>query len=136
MAYQDPVIISNEKRSNGSTVLILRFNGNNGEPAVTREYAIGASSTMPILKDWVASTIVELNKINLASTVAALQPGRTIDGQALSAPPPTAKDVWREQMAMYQAVKDLGLTGQFVTDLAALKTTLQSTYQSGYLDGN
>lgn len=134
--YQDPTIISNERQSGGSTKLIFRFNGDAGEPAVTREYAIGAGSTMPILKDWVASTIIELNKIYLASTVAALQPGKTVNGQVLTAPPPTAKDVWRGRMAMYQAVKDLGLTGQFVTDLAALKATLQSTYQSGYLDGD
>lgn len=135
-AYKDPVIISNERQSSGATKLIFRFNGDNGEPAVTREYAIGAETTMPILRDWVASTIVELNKVNLASTVPALQAGRTITGQALTAPPPTAKDVWQGKMSMYQAVKDLGLTGQFVEDLAALKADLQATYQTGYLDAN
>lgn len=135
-AYQDPTIISNERQSSGTTKLIFRFNGDAGEPAVTREYAIGQDTTGPIIRNWIFNTINELNLMNTAATIPALQSGKTVPRLQPVPDNPSPKEMWLRKADVYDRLKDLGLTGQFATDLAALKADLQATYQTGYLDAD
>jgi len=133
-AYQDPTVISNERLSIGSTKLIFRFFGDAGEPAVTREYVIGPGTTAPILRNWVDATIKELNLMNAAATLPALQPGQIVPRLAPSVVPPSGKQVWLRKLRIYNEATSASLAGLVMTDLSALKADLESSYQTGYLD--
>ncbi len=133
-AYQDPTVISNERAPVGSTKLIFRFLGDAGEPAVTREYVIGPSTTAPLLRNWIDATIKELNLMNTAATLPALQPGQTVPRLAPSVVPPSGKQVWLRKLRIYNEATSASLAGLVTTDLSALKAELESSYQTGYLD--
>lgn len=133
-AYQNPTVISNERLSVGSTKLIFRFNGNAGEPAVTREYMVGPNTTATILRNWVDATLDELNLMHTAATLPALQPGQTVPRLAPVAVTPSAAEVWQRKVSRYSRACTVGLTGAIATDCTALKSDIESTYQAGFLD--
>lgn len=133
-AYQNPTVIANERLSVGSTKLIFRFNGNAGEPAVTREYMVGPNTTATILRNWVDATLDELNLMHTAATLPSLQPGQVVPRLAPAAPAASAKDTWRRKVANYTQLCTHGLTGAVATDCTALQSDIESTYQAGFLD--
>lgn len=135
-AYQNPTVISNERMAVGSTKLIFRFSGNAGEPAVTREYMVGPNTTATILRNWVDATLDELNLMHTAATLPALQPGQTVPRLAPVEPAASAKDIWRQQVSRYSQFCTQGFTGAVATDCTAMKSTIESTYQAGFLNGN
>ena len=133
-AYQNPTVISNERLSVGSTKLIFRFNGNAGEPAVTREYMVGPNTTATILRNWVDATLDELNLMHTAATLPALQPGQTVPRLAPVVPAAAAKDVWQRKVANYAQFCTRSFLGSVATDCVTLKSDIESTYQAGFLD--
>lgn len=134
--YQNPIVISNERLTAGSTKLIFQFSGNAGEPVVTREYMVGPATTATILRNWVDATLDELNLMHTAATIPALQPGQTVSRLAPVVPAASAKDVWRRKVANYAQFCTNSFAGSVATDCAAMKTDIESTYQAGFLDGN
>lgn len=132
--YQNPTVISNERLSTGSTKLTFRFLGDSGEPIVTREYVIGPNTTASLLRNWIDSTINELNLMNAAAMLPALQPGQIVPRLAPPVVSPSGKQIWRRKLQIYNETNAASLTGAAATDLATLKTELESTYQTGYLD--
>lgn len=133
-AYQNPTVISNERLSVGSTKLIFRFNGNAGEPAVTREYMVGPNTTATILRNWVDATLDELNLMHTAATLPALQPGQTVPRLAPVAETPSAVEIWQRKVARYSRACTLGLIGAIATGCTTLKSDIETTYQAGFLD--
>ena len=135
-AYTNPTVIANERQPSGSTKLIFRFNGNAGEPAVTREYMVGPGTTATILRSWVGSTLAELNLMHTAATLPSLQPGQVVPSLAPVTAPPSAKDVWQQNAANYRQLCTNSFTGAAATACTTLKTDIESTYQAGFLDAN
>lgn len=133
-AYTNPTVISNERLAVGSTKLIFRFNGDAGEPAVTREYMVGPSTTATILRNWVDATLNELNLMHTAATLPALQPGQTVPRLAPVSGTPSAAEVWQRKVSRYSRACTLGLTGAIATDCTTLKGDIETTYQAGFLD--
>lgn len=132
--YQNPVVIANERLAVGSTKLIFRFNGDAGEPAVTREYMVGPNTTATVLRNWVDATLDELNLMHTAATLPALQPGQTVPRLAPVAPAASAKDVWQRKVANYAQFCTRSFTGSIANDCTAMKANIESTYQAGFLD--
>lgn len=133
-AYQNPMVKANTTLANGNVQITFEFNGNAGEPAVTRLFIVQKGTTAQELRNWVDDIIKELDLINAASKLAALQPGQTVPRLARVDPAPTAKQVWLSKFHRYISVKDAGITA-IAADLATLKNDLEATYQTGYLDG-
>ncbi len=133
-AYQNPTVISNERQPNGSTKLIFRFNGNAGEPAVTRDYTVNPTTTATILRNWVDATLNELDLMNTAANLASLQAGQTVPRLAPAAPTRTAKAVWREKTAIYERTCMQSFAAPVATACGTLKTDIESTYVAGFLD--
>lgn len=133
-AYLNPTVISNERQPNGSTKLIFRFNGNAGEPAVTRDYIVNPTTTATILRNWVDATINELDLMNTAANLASLQAGQTVPRLAPSAPVRTAKAIWREKASTYERACTNSFAGAVATACSALKTDIEATYAAGFLD--
>lgn len=133
-AYTNPTVISNERLAVGSTKLIFRFNGDAGEPAVTREYMVGPATTATILRNWVDATLNELNLMHTAATLPALQPGQTVPRLAPVVPAPSAKDAWQRKVANYVQFCAQSFTGLIATDCATMKSNIESTYAAGFLD--
>ncbi len=132
--YQNPTVISNERLSSGSTKLIFRFNGNAGEPSVTREYMVGPATTATILRNWVDATLDELNLMHTAATLPSLQPGQVVPRLAPVAPSASAKDVWQRKVANYAQFCTRSFTGSIATDCTTMKSDIEATYQAGFLD--
>jgi hypothetical protein len=133
-AYQDPVVQSAQRAPGGAVKIVFQFSGDAGEPTVTREYQLGASTTAPDVRLWVDFAIKELDSMNAVSAHPSLQLGRTVLRLAPVAPIPTAKQGWQKKYLEYQRLKDTGLIGKVATDLAAIKTALEQDYQPGFLD--
>jgi len=133
--YQNPIVISNERLTVGSTKLIFQFSGNAGEPVVTREYMVGPATTATILRNWVDATLDELNLMHTAATLPALQPGQTVPRLAPVVPAASAKDVWRRKVANYAQFCTRSFAASVATDCTTMKGDIESTYQAGFLDG-
>lgn len=134
-AYLNPTVIANERQQNGSTKLLFRFNGNAGEPAVTREFTVQPSTTATLLRNWVDATLDELDLMNTAANLASLQNGQTVPRLAPVAPAPTARIVWRRKVDWYAQACTSGFVGAIATGCAALKSDIEATYQAGFILG-
>lgn len=133
-AYNSATVISNELKDDGRTRLVFRITGNAGEPAVTREYFVNSSSTATTLRNWVDSTLNELNLMRTVATLPALQTDQVVTPLAPTAPAaPTAKQIWLNKVSRYKEFAGMGLTGTAATDLAALLADINATYITGYL---
>ena len=134
-AYQNPTVISNERQPNGSTKLIFRFNGNAGEPAVTREFTVQPSTTATLLRNWVDTTINELDLMNTAANLASLQNGQTVPRLVPVAPAPTVRMAWRRKADWYAQTCTNGFAGTIATECGTLKADIEATYQAGFILG-
>lgn len=133
-AYQNPIVIDNERLPVGSTRLKFQFSGNAGEPVVIREYMVGPGTTATILRNWVDATLDELNLMHTAATLPALQPGQTVPRLAPVVPSASAKNVWQRKAANYAQFCTHSFTGSIETACTALKGDIESTYATGFLD--
>lgn len=136
-AYLDSAtVLRYEQDSNGSARLIMRFQGNSGEPIVDRPYPVTSSSSFAGLRNWVSSTVTELNLARTAGTAPQVAAGTVVNGLAPVAPTPTAKGVWRAKAQIYDQVCSQGFAGAVATACTALKSDIESTYAAGFLDAN
>ena len=137
-AYPDQaMVLRYEQDQNGAARLWMRFTGNAGEPVVDRPYPVSASSTLPLLREWVHQVVTELNLARTAGTAPQVAPGQVLTGLTPVAPPPTAKSVWRAKVQIYNTVKDGAFgAGALASAISALKTDIENTYQAGFLDAN
>ena len=131
-AYQNPTVLAKAKQSDGTLIVTFSFAGDAGEPTVTRGYAITRSTTATAVRNWIDDTIVELELIDTATNIPALQINQTVQRLARVEPTPPPKRVWRNALHFYLQAKDSGLAA-IATDLATLKTWLENNYQTGYL---
>lgn len=129
-------VLRHEQDQNGAARLIMRFQGNAGEPIVDRAYPISGASTLAGLRDWINSVVQELNLARTAGTAPQVAPNTVIAGLAASAPTPSAKSVWRGKVQIYGMTCTAGFTGAVATACTALKADIEATYQAGYLDAN
>lgn len=132
-AYQNPTVQSRQQQSSGFVKVVFQFTGNAGEVTVQRDYLVRPNSTSTHLRNWVEDTKKELDLLHTASTIPALQPGQTVPGLARVEPVLSAKEAWAEKLERYLRLKEAGITAMD-SDLAALKTNLENTYQSGFLN--
>lgn len=89
------------------------------------------ADTAQTIRRW---CIEQARNLGDVKTVAdALTIGQSINLTPIAPPAATAEEVWRAKVARYNRMRDLGLTGQAATDLAALKADLESTYLTAYL---
>lgn len=135
-AYQNPTVSSYERDPNGTGKLILQFAGNAGEPIVVRAYSVAATSTLAGLRNWVDRTIAELDLTHTAASAPQLQPGQTINRLAPTPSSPSAKSVWRIKVQVYDQACKSSFTGSIANDCATLKSDIEGTYQSGFLNAD
>lgn len=132
MAYNLATLVQKDPPNDERKVrIVVEFTGNAGEPTVRREYYVSASDTVQSIRRW---AIEQARNLGDVKTVAdALTVGRSVNLTPLAAPTPTPEEVWRAKVARYNRMRELGLTGQAATDLAALKADIEATYVSAYL---
>ena len=134
-AYQNPVVESNQPQPSGFVKVTFKFDGNAGEPTRYREYLVRPTTTPTVLRNWVADMKAELDLLYTASVIPALQQGQTVSGLARVPVTPTAKEAWNEKYERYKRYKDSGLvSATLTTNLNALKTDLEATYQDGFIN--
>lgn len=132
-AYQNPIVIANERQANGLPKLIFQFTGNAGEPVVTRDFIVQPSSTATSVRNWVDATINELDLMHITAKLAAIQPGQTVLRLAPVTPVQTARTVWRRKADWYAQTCTHGFTGTIATECGTLKTDIENTYQAGFI---
>lgn len=114
----------------GRVALTIEFTGT-GETPQRRGYMLDGQDTAATVKAW---AIAEAGRLNGAKTIASnLTVGQSVSLVPASPPAPTAEQVWRSKVSRYQQLAPLGLAGQAATDLAALKSDIETTYVSTYL---
>jgi hypothetical protein len=135
-AYQNPTITANTSMPDGSGGQItFQFTGNAGEPVVTRIYQVSAATTATAVRNWVDDTIKELDAMWTAKTIPSAQAGQTVTRLARVNNPQTPKQIWNEKLQRYIMYRDSGITNAtFTSNLNALKTDLDATYQAGFID--
>lgn len=129
-------VLRYEQEQNGSARLIMRFQGNSGEPIVDRPYHVSSSSSVAKLRNWISQVVTELNLARLAGTAPQVAPGTTLAGLSPSPVTPTAKGVWRAKVQIYGQACESSFTGSVATDCLALKGDIQNTYQIGFLNAD
>jgi hypothetical protein len=134
-AYQNPIVIANERQANGLPKLIFQFTGNAGEPVVTRDFIVQPSSTATSVRNWVDATLNELDLMHTTAKLAAIEPGKTVPRLAPVVPPPTARMVWRREADWYAQTCTHGFAGLIATECGTLKTKIENTYQAGWILG-
>ena len=134
-AYQNPVVIANERQQDGRTKLVFEFTGTAAEPVVRRPFIVLPSTTPTILRNWIDATLNELDLMHAAATLPSVQPGQTVPRLAPVPPTPTAKSVWRRKVEIYKQFAGNSFTGAIATALAALKADIEATYEAGFLLG-
>lgn len=134
MAYTTATLISKSPYlTDGRVPIEVEFTGNAGETPVSQKYILGPSDTALTMRAWASQMAASLNSVKtFAGNLAVGQSISVTPIPPPSDPVPTAKDIWLEKARRYQRVADLGLAGQFATDLAALKADLEATYVTGY----
>ena len=134
MAYITPTIKVNELLSEGNARLAVEFTGNAGEPPRTRLFTVSGASTMLQLREWAFAQLADLNLGRTVALAAGLQAGQVINAIAPPAPPaPTLEQIWVEKARRLGRAVPLGLTGQALTDLNALRADVVATYLPAYL---
>ena len=134
MPYNAATLVSKSPYlRDGQVPIEVAFSGDAGEPVVTQRFVIGPGDTALTIRAWAAQMAASLNAVK--TFAGNLTIGQSININPVpppSDPVPTAKEVWLEKARRYQRIAGLNLTGQFATDLAALKADLEATYISGY----
>lgn len=136
-AYLDSAtVLRYEQDQNGAARLIMRFQGNAGEPIVDRPYQIASDSTVGGLREWVRGVATELNLARTAGTAPQVASGTVINGAARAAQVVTPRGIWRSKVLLYTELSGKGFIGALGTALDTLKADIEATYQAGYLDVN
>lgn len=136
-AYLDQAeVLRYEQEQNGSARLIMRFQGNSGEPIVDRPYHVSSGSSVAKLRNWISQVVTELNLSRLAGTAPQVAPGTTLTGLSPSPVTPTAKGAWRTKVQIYKQACESSFTGSVATGCTAMKTDIENTYQSGFLNAD
>lgn len=126
-AYLDPIVISNDGKE-----VIFQFSGDAGEPVQRMPYTVQPGTNMKIVREWVKDVVTDLDGKRAGSSLAGLQQGQTVTRLNRTAAVRAAKELWNEKLARYLYVKDAGIAAS-ATELAAMKTDLETTYQAGFL---
>lgn len=132
MSYNTATLVQKDPPSEDRRVrIVVEFTGNAGEPAVRREYYVNAADTTQTIRRW---CIEQAKNLGDVKTVAdALTVGQSVNLTPINPPTPTAEEVWRAKVARFNRMRELGLSGQAATDLAALKADIEATYVTAYL---
>ncbi len=132
MAYNlATLVLKDPPLADGRVQITVEFTGNAGEPAMRRQMFVGPSDTTQSIRRW---AIEQAKNLGDVKTVAdALTVGQSVNLTPINPPTATAEEIWRAKVLRYARMKDLGLTGQAATDLAALKADIEATYLTAYL---
>lgn len=132
MAYTTATLVLRDPPlADGRVQITVEFTGNAGEQAMRRQMHVGPTDTTQTIRRW---CIEQAKNLGDVKTVAdALTVGQSINLTPINPPTPTAEDIWRGKVSRYRSMAQLGLSGQAVTDLAALKADIEATYVSAYL---
>jgi len=131
MAYTTATLVAKDiPFDDGRTRITVEFAGA-GEPTKRLAYTVGPNDSLATLRAWIDTQAA--NFVPAKTVADSLTIGQQVAVRAIVAPTPTAEQIWRAKVSRYQAMKDLGLVGQAATDLAALKSDIESTYLSAYL---
>lgn len=134
-AYQNPTVIDRQPMPSGFVKVMFQFTGNAGEATREREFILRPGVTAANVRNWVDDTKKELDLLHTAVVLPALQPGQTVTALARVAATTTAKEVWNGKYDRYKHFKDAGLLGAtYASDLAAMKSDIEATYQTGFLN--
>lgn len=133
-AYLNPTVVANDRQPNGATRLVLQFAGNAGEPIVTREFTVVASTTATTFRNWVHAVIAELDLMHATASLPALQPGQTVPALAPSAVTPSPKSRCRHKIALYDQLDGKGYTGTLADAITALKADIEATCTASHLE--
>lgn len=132
MAYNTATLIQKDPQGPDRRVrIVVEFTGNAGEPTVRLEYYVTPTDTAQTIRRWAIGQAKNLGDVK--SIADSLTVGQSINLTPITPPAATAEEIWRAKVARYVRMKDLGLSGQAVTDLAALKADIEATYLSVYL---
>lgn len=131
-AYLDPVVESVQNEASGLMRVNVVFAGNAGEPPVQMSYIVRGTTTLRDIREWAKEIIDGLDGSRTTAALPSLQPGQVITRTNRNPTTPTAKQIWVSDVARYKLYKDVGLLGT-EAELAAMKASLESRYQSGYL---
>lgn len=131
-AYDNPTVLANERKGNGTVLITFAFTGNAGEPTVTRGYTVTLGTTAAAVRNWIDDTIKELDLVRTAETTPALQPGQTVPRLAKVPPVLSAKQIWNRKYSIYQRFQNSDIAA-LAADRATLKADLEATYQAGFL---
>ena len=132
MAYNTAtIVLKDPPLADGRVQIAVEFTGNAGEPAMRRQIHVGPDDTGASLRRWAISQAKSLGDVK---TIAdSLTVGQSINLTPIATPAATAEEVWRAKVARFNRMRELGLSGQAATDLAALKSQIEETYVSSYL---
>jgi len=132
MAYNTAtLVLKDPPLADGRVQITVEFTGNAGEPAMRRQMFVGPTDTGQSIRRW---CIEQAKNLGDVKTIAdSLTVGQSINLTPINPPAATPEEIWRAKVVRYARMKDLGLTGQAATDLAALKADIEATYVSTYL---
>lgn len=132
MAYTTAtLVLKDPPLSDGRVQITVEFTGNAGEPPMRRQMFVGPTDTTQTIRRW---CIEQAKNLGDVKTVAdSLTVGQSINLTPIATPAATAEEVWRAKVARFNRMRELGLSGQAATDLAALKADIEATYASAYL---
>jgi hypothetical protein len=131
--YQVPENIEKVRLSSGQTKAKFEFKGSAaGEPTVIREYVSSQGATNQSVREWVADTIAELDRLQTVDTLPALQLGAKPTPANRASAAKTAKQVWQSNASTCAQYKGV-FTGKLGEDVDAMCADAQATYQAGFL---
>lgn len=132
MAYNTATLIRKDPSlDNGQVWITVQFTGNAGEPPIRQRYLVGHTDTGQTIRQW---AIGVANALGSAKNIAdSLTVGQSVNLTPISDPPPTAQQVWRGKVSRYLSLSAVPWSGALATDLAALKSNIETTYVTGYL---
>jgi len=126
-----PVLPKDSPYYDGRVFIVVEFTGNAGEPPRSLRYTVGAGDTLLSIRQWAIGVADNLNKTK--SIADALTVGQSINVAPIAQPAQTAEDIWKAKVQRYLRLSSVGWVGAMATDMAALKSNIESTYQPGYL---
>lgn len=133
-AYLDQgTVLRYEQDGNGAARLVIRFTGDAEDPIVDQSYTVTGSVTFPVIRRWIRATVDELNLKRGVGKMAQLTPSTVVNGLAAAAPAVVPKNVWRAKVENYRQSCTNGFVGELEKDCAALKSDIESTYQTTFL---
>lgn len=132
----EATVLRHEQDANGAARLWMRFTGGVNDPIVDRAFPIPSSLTpaqaFAALKDWINTVANDLNVSRAAGTASQVTPGALIPGVASTPPVPSAKNLWRTKIQLFDQICGRGFGGGLMAACAAMQADIESTYQAGF----